>query len=83
MSESPRFPVVAPSVSVQYNELSFSQALRYLVENQGGKVTKLEWNDQSIWLEMRNARLHIHNDSGYHTLIVSEGDILGLDYIIL
>ena len=81
MPTSPRFPVVAPSASVQYELLNFNEALEALLE--GNRVSKTEWNDKEIWFEMRSARLHIHKHDGYHTLIVSEGDIIGQDYFIL
>jgi len=53
--------------------------MKYVIE--GKKVTKLEWNDPEIVVYL-DGRLRLKDKDGIHDLIVSDGDMLGLDWVI-
>ena len=72
-SPTPKFTATAT--------LTFANALKEVVS--GEKVTKLEWNSHETFLFMQAGILHIHNETGDHVLKVSDGDILGEDYVII
>jgi len=63
--------------------MSFCDALKLVAE--GKKITKLEWNDESVYLILHKDKVHIHtpSDKMLHPLIVTTGDILGDDYIVI
>ena len=61
--------------------LSFYEALKEL--SIGHRITKLEWGNEAIYLELIDGTLQIHmDDNKYHYWVISEGDMLGMDYII-
>ena len=62
-------------------EIDFYEALREVVG--GGKVTKLEWEDSSEYVFMKDERLSIHKDSVDFNFTVREPDILGEDWVVL
>ena len=62
--------------------MSFPDAIRYVTD--GLRITKLEWGNENIWVELKDGHLKIHKeDNIYHDLIVSDGDLVGLDWTIL
>ena len=62
---------------------TFSDSIPLLLA--GKRLTRLEWNDPAIYLVMRDAKLMIFdtNDKMLHPLAVSEGDLLGTDWVVL
>lgn len=61
--------------------LSFFDALKELA---GGKrITKLEWADKNSYGILTDGRLRIMLKDGLHDWIVSDGDLNGVDWIIL
>lgn len=72
-----------PSVGIDPSlEMDFGDAMR--VVKRGGKVTKLEWNDpqQTIYLMGPNLIVTLpKNEYKPVQLLVSEGDVLGEDWI--
>jgi len=62
--------------------LKFSDTITHLLA--GKKVHKLEWEDQGYYVFMDKAVLKLHKtDGNLHEWILSEGDLMGEDYIIL
>jgi len=65
--------------------MSFPDALKEVIT--GKKITKLEWNNNQTYVVLKDAILCIHNakDSSvtFHSLIVSEGDLVGEDWVVL
>lgn len=78
-------PVTSPlPVIVEAEEvgMDFPSAIHAITE--GKKVTRLEWKDKNIYFLLHGSKLRIHKaDNAISDLIVSEGDMLGKDYIIL
>ena len=65
--------------------LTFRDAITPLLA--GHKLTKREWDNPKTYIFMREAKLCIHNGNeaqdAFHVLIVSEGDMVGEDWMIL
>lgn len=65
------------------NTINFYEALRH-VQTLGARATKLEWNNQKIYMAMNGDTLSIMLEDGlYHPLLVTTGDIIGTDWVML
>lgn len=63
-------------------EMNFPEAMKKIIT--GNKVTKLEWNDRSVYGVLEDGFLMISKEDGKkYQWIISEGDLLGEDYILL
>jgi hypothetical protein len=55
----------------------------------GRRVTRMEWDDEGYFGEFRDGKLMIHkpeengSKEGYHDWIISDGDIMGVDWVTL
>ena len=72
----------SPLPSKEANDtMTFPEAMKQII--QGEKVTKLEWNDPETYLIL-TTHLYLHKSAGTeHPLIVSDGDMLGEDWIVV
>ena len=61
--------------------MDFPDALRKV--DGGERITKLEWNDQKTWVEMKDGFLCLCKGSYTHALMVSEGDMTGDDWVVV
>lgn len=59
--------------------MSFPEALKEVVN--GRKITKLEWSDSHINVFLGGGFLVIQKPDGLHKLLVSDGDLLGQDWV--
>lgn len=63
-------------------EMDFPDALREVIA--GKKITKLEWCNKEVYVELRDEKLEIMRDNGkYYHLLLSEGDIKGEDFVVI
>ena len=63
-------------------QISFYQALKALAN--GGKITKLDWENDNIYGLLHNGLVSLHKDDDkIYTWLVSDGDLDGKDWIIL
>ena len=79
VSPTPKGEPVPPDDD--HNRMDFPDAMRAVIN--GAKVTKLEWDAPVVvvWLE---TTLKIKLDDGtVHDLIVSDGDMIGMDWVIV
>ena len=67
----------------QQPHLDFPDAMRAIIS--GKRVTKLEWDDPRTYLELKDGKLKIYKSDTkrFHDLIVSDGDLMGLDWVVL
>lgn len=66
----------------EVNKLDFPAAMKAVKE--GKKVTKLEWNNPSIVVFLNGGMLRIILEDGkLYDLKPSEGDILGIDWVVI
>jgi hypothetical protein len=59
----------------------FPEAIKNIIA--GKTVTKLEWANEEIFGVLKDGFLVIHNQTGDHRWIVSEADLVGLDWIVI
>ena len=59
--------------------MSFAEAIDVLLA--GRRITKLEWNDLTIYGELRNGILMLHRDGEWFQWLINEGDLLGTDWV--
>ena len=87
-----RVPVIGESVSVRQeavpvpirmegSTLTFFDALKEAAE--GKKITRVEWSTMECYGYLKESRLKIHKENKDFDWIISDGDILGTDWIIL
>jgi hypothetical protein len=63
-------------------QFDFYEALRQVIA--GRRVTKLEWDNRDFYLVLDNEILKLHKPDGkLYNLIVSLGDMSGLDWVVL
>lgn len=71
----------SPTPKKQHVLLDFSQAIRKIAE--GKKVTRIDWGTDNIYGELKNEILILHKDNQDYQWIISEGDIMAIDWIVL
>jgi hypothetical protein len=60
--------------------LTFPEAMQVIIK--GGKVSKKEWGNAGIYLLLADGLLKINKSDGSTVpLLVSDGDILGTDWV--
>ncbi len=71
-----------PSRIADEIHLSFYDALKVVTD--GKKITKIEWENPEIYGFLDGEILKLHKDDGKnYQWIVSEGDLIGNDWIVL
>jgi len=66
-------------VIVKPIEMDFPEALRVVIE--GKKITKLDWENRDTYISLRGGFLSLYQDGKWHRLLVSDGDLLGQDWV--
>ena len=61
--------------------VGFPEAIGALIG--GAKIRREEWSDASEFGLLKDQYLMIHRNDKFHTWIVSEGDMLALDWQII
>jgi len=61
--------------------LTFPDAMQSVID--GKRITKQEWDNPGHYAELRNGLLMIYLDTGWHKWIVSDGDMMGTDWVEL
>jgi len=77
-------PIHAQSPSVNRKEelFNFSTAMEKVAE--GKKISKKEWRSSQIYGELKDGKLILHKDDNVdYAWVISEGDLLGVDFIII
>lgn len=59
--------------------MDFMAALKVVID--GGRVTRLEWDNQGTYMFLWGGFLSIHQDGKTSRLLVSDGDLLGTDWV--
>jgi hypothetical protein len=61
--------------------MDFPAAIRAVMA--GHRVTRSEWEDREVFGLKRDGLLMIKTKDGYHQWIVSDGDMLGMDWEVV
>lgn len=85
MKMSPTTPASSPKVSVTTRPAStmeFPGAMRAVANNL--RVTRLEWpNGYFVLLHEGFVKIYTPEDGKYHQLLVSEGDLIATDWVLV
>ena len=73
-------PAKTPTESKPGN-MTFPEAMSAVLA--GAKVTKLEWGNDKIYLFLDGTLNIMKEDGTVNTLIVSDGDMLGTDWVVV
>lgn len=79
--EHPHSPLPPKGKNKKNSELSFPDAIRKLIE--GKKIKRLEWGKQEEYCLLKDSFLMIFRNGKFHTWLVSEGDLLAIDWIVI
>ena len=73
---------VPPSAPVAgQTSMKFPQAIEMLIG--GAKIRREEWLDKEEYGLLKESFLMIHRGDKFHTWIVSEGDLMAQDWVII
>ena len=61
--------------------MDFPNAIRRVIE--GKKITKLEWDNENIYGVLKDGFLMIYRNGKFNQWVISEGDLMGADWVIL
>lgn len=75
-------PNTSPTPITLEEHLNFFDALKAVLDNK--RITKAEWENKEIygWLDTDVLKIHMQ-DNKDHNWIISEGDLIGTDWIVL
>lgn len=71
----------SPVPTKKIDMLTFADAVREVLN--GKRLTRIAWNDVQTFILLKGEFLTIHIGGKYHQLIVSVGDMEGLDWYVL
>lgn len=72
----------SPIVTKPIDTMAFPEAIKEVIE--GRKITKLEWEDKGYYGFLNRDVLSLHKPDGKnYQWIVSEGDLLGKDWMVV
>ena len=76
-------PTRTPSARVADNSdaMTFPKAIEEIIA--GNKLTRLEWKNSNIYICLDGDLMLVKEDGTKHSLIVSSGDILGTDWVVV
>jgi hypothetical protein len=81
MTDEVMSPPSKKETVVEPARLKFGEALLFVVT--GKKIAKLEWNNDDYGFMGKDGFLKIFRNGNEHNWKVSDGDILGEDYVVL
>ncbi len=65
----------------QQETMDFPAAIECIID--GYKVTKLEWANKESYGLLKDGKLMIHLPDGFHDWIINDGDLNGMDWILV
>jgi hypothetical protein len=69
--------------TIMNNEMNFYDAIKAITENKVN-VTRSEWNDKEEYCLLKDGLLTLHKaDDKFYSWVISDGDILATDWIIV
>jgi hypothetical protein len=62
-------------------QLEFSQAINEVID--GKRITRIAWHNNAIFGELKGGFLMLHKDNEYKHWVISDGDLLGMDWVVV
>ena len=81
MNEQSHSPTPISVPKVDKGQMSFPDAMKEVIK--GNRVTKLEWNDEGTYLYLQGHLRIRFSDDRDTDLIISDGDMIGLDWVVI
>ena len=89
MNDSPiDAQVIEPEKETKYSPkpilgMDFSTAIRKVIDGQ--KIARVDWKERGSqdYGVLENGFLMLHKTDGFHQWMVSEGDLLGIDWVVV
>jgi hypothetical protein len=86
VSENNQSPIIKEAIASNPITMTFYEALKKAITD-GVKITKIEWADKRSYGLMKDGILQLHKSgepkNKLHPWILNDGDILGIDWIII
>lgn len=79
MKDKSQSPVPKPKNSA--NLLGFADAIQLIIN--GKTIRRQEWSNPEEYCLLKDNFLMIHRDDKFHQWIVSEGDLMAVDWVII
>ena len=70
-----------PNKEKKQDTMDFVEAINQI--KIGKKVRRLEWTDEKEYGLLKDTFLMIHRQDKFHQWIVSEGDMMAIDWVII
>ena len=70
-----------PNPKVANLQMDFYDALRSIAS--GSKVTRIDWGNQDLYGVLRDGKLTLNLHDGFHAWIVSDGDMVAKDWVVV
>ena len=68
--------------TIEVKKMDFPEAIRQVIK--GKSVTKLEWQNHEFYVNLEDGYLKLHKPDGKsYNLIVSDGDLMGEDWLLI
>ena len=71
----------SPSPTKLKKITTFPQAIAAVID--GKRITKEEWGNPDDYGMLKDRRLMLHRDGKWYNWLVSDGDLTGLDWLIM
>ena len=82
VTKKPTSPLPPPSARVEKNLMSFPDAIKAVIEKK--RIARREWNKgNEEYGVLKDDFLMIYREGKFHRWLVSEGDMLAIDWIVL
>jgi len=81
MTKTQSSPLPKKKADKIVTNLSFPNAIQAIIN--GEKVRREEWADKEEYCLLKDNFLMIHRNGKFHAWIVSEGDVMAIDWIVI
>lgn len=81
MDEQTTSPLPKAKVVQKPESMTFPEAIEQVIK--GKRIARIDWPSNEDFGLLKDGFLMIHNERGYHQWIVSDGDLLEDDWVVL
>lgn len=74
-------PLPKKKVIQEPETMTFPEAMEQVIK--GKKITRIEWDSREDYGLLKDGFLLIHNKKDFHKWMITDGDLLATDWVIL